>query len=406
MASTLLIRNRNYRLLFAAGALTNLGDGMIVLALPWLASLMTRDPFAIAVVAAASRLPWLFFALPAGVMADRVDRRKLIARADLLRAAIVLAILMLALSASVSAAIWVLTGLAFLLGSAEVIRDNAAQTILPDIVAPTDLEAANGQMWSAEQITGQFIGPPLAGFLIAVGIGLPFGLDIAVLVMAAGLVWLITLPPRVPIQTGFGEALMAGIAFMRADKLLLRLAIVLGIANFLAMATITVQVLFAQDVLQLSATQYGFVLSIAALGAVTGSLVAPWLVRSIGTQTCLYLSISVWAAGYAAIGLSGSGGLMAGALFFVMTAAMIWNVITVSWRQRRIPSELLGRVNSIYRFFGWGSMPMGALAGGAIVSLLESNGMVREMALRAPFMFAAAACVVLLVYAVFKLRLD
>ena len=406
MASTLLIRNRNYRLLFAAGALTNLGDGMIVLALPWLASLMTRDPFAIAVVAAASRLPWLFFALPAGVLADRVDRRKLIARADLLRAAIVLAILMLALSASVSGAIWVLTGLAFLLGSAEVIRDNAAQTILPDIVAPADLEAANGQMWSAEQITGQFIGPPLAGFLIAAGIGLPFGLDVAVLIMAAGLVWLITLPPRVPVQAGFGEALRAGIAFMRADKLLLRLAIVLGIANFLAMVTITVQVLFAQDVLKLSATHYGFVLSIAAVGAVTGSLIAPWLARSIGTRTCLYLSISVWAAGYAAIGLSNSGSLMACALFFVMTAAMIWNVITVSWRQRRIPSELLGRVNSIYRFFGWGSMPLGALAGGAIVSMLESNGMGRELALRAPFIFAAAACVVLLVYADFKLRLD
>jgi MFS family permease len=405
MASTLLIRNRNYRLLFAAGALTNLGDGMIVLALPWLATLMTRDPLAIAAVAAAGRLPWLFFALPAGVIADRVDRRKLIARADLLRAVIVLGILILALSEPIAGAVWTLAGLAFLLGAAEVIRDNAAQTILPDIVSPADLETANGQLWSVEQITGQFIGPPLAGLLIVAGIGLPFGLDVAVLILAAGLVWLINLSPRMPTQDSFGKALMAGIAYIRTDSLLLRLAIVLGIANFLATATITVQVLFAQEVLDLSATEYGLVLSVAALGAVTGSLIAPWLTRFIGTQTCLLLSIAVWAAGYGAIGLTDSGPRMALALLFVMIAAMVWNVITVSWRQRRIPTDLLGRVNSIYRFFGWGSMPLGAMAGGAIVSLLD-NDFSRETALRAPFLFAALACLTLLVYAVFRLRLD
>ena len=151
MTAPLLIRNRNYRLLFAAGALTNLGDGMVALALPWLATMLTRDPVAIAAVAAAGRLPWLIFAVPAGVIVDRTDRRKLIARADLLRAALVGAILVLALSGPSSAAVWLLAGLAFLLGAAEVLRDNAAQTMLPSIVRHDDLEAANGQLWSAEQ---------------------------------------------------------------------------------------------------------------------------------------------------------------------------------------------------------------------------------------------------------------
>ncbi|WP_072506402.1 MFS transporter [Phaeobacter porticola] len=405
MASPLLIRNRNYRLLFTAGALTNLGDGFILLALPWLATLMTRDPVAIAAVAAAGRLPWLFFALPAGVIADMTDRRKLIARADLLRAMIVMAILMLAVSAPTPGAIWALAGLAFILGSAEVIRDNAAQTILPDIVAGSDLETANGQLWTAEQLTGQFIGPPLAGLLIAAGIAVPFGLDVVALVLAAGFVWLIKLSPRAPLRQSFGKALLEGIAFMRSDRLLLRLAIVLGIANFLATATITVQILFAQDVLALSATEYGLVLSIAALGAVTGSLIAPRLTRLIGVQPCLYLSIAGWAAGYAVIGLSNSGIVMASALFVVMTAAMVWNVITVSWRQRRIPSDLLGRVNSIYRCFGWGSMPLGALTGGVLVALLEGD-LGRDLALRAPFLMSAICCIILLIYAAFWLRLD
>ncbi len=405
MTSALIFRNRNYRLLFASGALTNLGDGLVMLAIPWLATLLTRDPVAIAAVAAAGRLPWLFFALPAGVIADQVDRRKLIARADLLRAALVGAILWLALSAPGAGAIWLLAALTFLLGAAEVLRDNAAQTILPDIVTASDLEAANGQMWSVEQLTGQFIGPPLAGFLIASSVALPFGLDVAALVLAAGLVWMISLAPRPKVQQNFFGALKEGIAFMRSDQLLLRLAVVLGCANFLATATLTVQVLFAQDVLTLSATQYGFLLSIAALGAITGSLTAPKLVQWFGTQTCLYTSIAIWGLGYGSIGVSTTALPMALALFLIMAAAMLWNVITVSWRQRRIPTELLGRVNSIYRFFGWGSMPLGAMAGGAMVALLEPS-LGRELALRAPFLTAAALCLCLLLYAIARLRLD
>ena len=405
MAAALLVRNRNYRLLFAAGALTNLGDGFIVLALPWLATLMTHDPILIGAVAAAGRLPWLLFALPAGVIIDRTDKRKLIAHADLLRAGIVFAIFLLAVNEPVSGAIWVLAGLAFLLGSAEVLRDNAAQTILPSIVEHQDLEAANGQLWSAEQLTNQFIGPPLAGILISAGIGIPFGLDVAMLVLAAGLVWLITLPAQVRIQASFSKAMFEGIAFMRGDTMLLRLAVVLGVANFLATATITVQVLFAQEILELSAIEYGMVLSVAALGAICGSLLAPLMTRAIGTQACLFLSISVWAIGDYVIGLSMNGTVMALALFAIMAAAMLWNVITVSWRQRRIPPKLLGRVNSIYRFFGWGSMPLGALAGGIVVSLLE-NDLGREAALRAPFFLAAICYATLLVYALLRLRLS
>ena len=405
MAIALLARNRNFRLLFSAGALTNLGDGLVVLALPWLATLMTDDPLMIGTVAAAGRLPWLLFAIPAGVVIDRVDRRTLIARADLLRAIIAFAIMVLAMQDHDAGAVWLLAGLAFLLGSAEVIRDNAAQTILPSIVASEDLEKANGQLWSTEQLTGQFIGPPLAGVLIGAGIAIPFGMHAVFLTLAAGLVWLITLQPSIKIENGFRQALLEGIAYMRGDRLLLRLAIVLGIANFIATATLTVQVLFAQNVLQLSPAAYGLVLSAAALGAISGSLLAPWLTRRFGIQRCLYASVAGWGIGYATIGLTSQGVVMGLALYGVMAAAMLWNVITVSWRQRRIPSELLGRVNSIYRFFGWGSMPVGALAGGALVAVLEIE-LGREMAIRAPFLLAGLSCAALLAYAVLRLRLE
>ncbi len=405
MAAPLLVRNRNYRLLFSAGALTNLGDGLTVLALPWLATLMSRDAIAIAAVAAATRLPWLLFALPAGVVIDRSDRRKLIARTDLLRAGITAAIMMLALSAPAPGAVWVLAGLAFLLGCAEVLRDNAAQTILPALVASEDLEAANGQMWSAEQLTGQFFGPPLAGLLIGAGIAVPFGLDAAALALAAGLVWLIALPTQAPRSARFWPALIEGVTWMRRDRLLLRLAVVLGLVNFLYMMAFTVLVLFAQEVLSLSAAEHGVLLSVAAIGAVVGSLAAPAVMARIGAQASLFAALAIWGAAYAIIGMATSAVVVGAAMVALMAGSMLWNVITVSWRQRRIPAALLGRVNSIYRCFGWGSMPLGALAGGLLVALLQDE-IGREAALRTPFLLAAAGSAVLLAYALVNLRLQ
>jgi len=84
---------------------------------------------------------------------------------------------------------------------------------------------------------------------------------------------------------------------------------------------------------------------------------------------------------------------------------MLWNVITVSWRQRRIPAAVLCRVNSIYRFFGWGSMPLGALAAGALVAALEP-AWGREVALRAPFVAAAVLSLGLFGYGLARLRLE
>ena len=139
MSNWLIARNRNYRLLFSGSLSSNLADGISVVALPWLATILSDDPVMIAMVAAAQRLPWFLFALPIGVLTDRANRRLLMVRADLLRALLMGATLMLTLeadSAEPSAtAIWALALIALLFGTAEVIRENAAQTLLPSIVA-------------------------------------------------------------------------------------------------------------------------------------------------------------------------------------------------------------------------------------------------------------------------------
>src|SRR5918996_1659971 len=183
----------SYWKLWTASVISNLGDGVSIIAYPWLASALTRNPLHIAAVAVATRLPWLLFALPAGVITDRVDRRRLVAWMDVFRFLFTfgIAVIVFLIQSDLSSPEAIEGGLAtppesaglllalvylaaLLLGTAEVFRDNSAQTLLPSIVAKENLEKANGRMWGAEMVMNSFVGPPLGGILLAVAFSLPF----------------------------------------------------------------------------------------------------------------------------------------------------------------------------------------------------------------------------------------
>ena len=411
----LLARNRDFRLLFSASAISNLGDGISALAFPWLATLVTRDPVLIGAVAAAARLPWLLFSVPAGVVVDRADRRRLMVRADLLRAGLSVGVIALIASAgpplpdgapAATAAALALASLAFLLGTAEVVRDNAAQTVLPSIVAPGDLERTNGQMWSAESVLNTFVGPPLAGFLIALAVPLPFAVDAVSFALAAWLVWAIALPPAAAaIRAPFVSEMRQGWRWLRAHPTLLRLALVLGGLNICSTAALTLLVLVAQDVMGLGAPGYGLVLSVAAAGAVAGGLGGPWLAARIGGTASLILGVGAMAAGHLVLWAAPSPAILAAGLAVEAAGGTLWNVVTVSYRQRAIPGEILGRVNALYRFFGWGAIPLGALAAGAAVAAMEP-ALGREGALRAPYLATAVINVALLALVALRVRIP
>lgn len=165
------------RFILASG-LVNLADGIAVVAWAWLASLLTRDPLLVAVVPIALRVPRVICTIPTGIITDRVDRRRLILAMDALRggAFFVLAVAFvlaapLAPPADSSLAqpflFGVLLGAAILVGTAEVFRDNAAQTMLPAIVPDAELERANGRLMSVEMVGNALLGPALGAFLIA-----------------------------------------------------------------------------------------------------------------------------------------------------------------------------------------------------------------------------------------------
>lgn len=195
---------KNYWRLWSATAISNLGDGISLIAYPWLASAITRDPFLIALAGLVGRLPWLLFTLPAGVITDRVERRKIIVSMDLLRGLLTIAVAVIVWRASASLpdldaltkeqiatnwSLYVVIVIASLLyGMAEVLRDNAAQTFMPQIVEKEKLEVANGRIWSAEYVTNSFVGPPLGSFLIGVAIFIPFFVDAATFLVAVILI--------------------------------------------------------------------------------------------------------------------------------------------------------------------------------------------------------------------------
>lgn len=389
-----------YWKLWAASTISNLGDGTSTIAYPWLATVLTRDPLLIAGVGVATRLPWLLFSLHAGVIVDRSDRRRLMIAMNVARTGITAVVVALILLDAMSIPALYLA--AILLGCAEVLYDNSAQTIMPRLVSAERLERANGNLWGAEQVTNQFIGPPLGGFLIGLGLAVPFILDTVTFAAAAVLLVLIggtyragpapgaVAPsggpvPRRPMRVEIAE----GFRWLWGHELLRTLAIVLGIINLAATLAFATFVLYVQEILGLGPTGFGILSTATAVGAVLGSALTADVTRRVGPGACLLATLVAGIVVPLVIGLTSSAVVVGVVSIGFGFTVVLWNVITVSLRQSIIPDHLLGRVNSVYRFFGWGGLPIGALVGGALVSLVEPFGG-RDLALRTPFLACAA----------------
>ena len=382
----------NYRKLYLATAMSNIGDGMSTIAYPWLASAITRNPLLIALVAAAQRLPWLLFTLPAGVITDRVDRKRAMVLMDVLRGAFTLVVAFAVLSEQgglpapdeVRNVVGTQTGLYLLLltatlmlGSAEVLRDNCGQTFMPSLVEPEHLERANGRMWSIESAANTFIGPPIGSVLLLVAFAVPFFVDSVTFFVAAALVALIPgsfraeHPERLDgsAAPSWKADLKEGVRWLWRHPLLRSMAIILGLMNLASSLSGAVFVLFAQDVLGTTPVTFTFMGFGFAAGAIIGGYAAPWMSKKLGSGTCLALTLGSGAVMQTLVGLTSWWPLTA-LLFGIGTLlGSTWNVITVSLRQTIIPSHLLGRVNSVYRFFAWGMMPIGAVLGGLVVAV-------------------------------------
>ncbi len=412
-----------YAKLYAASTISNIGDGIGTIAYPWLASALTRNGFLIALVAVVQRLPWLLFSLPAGVITDRNDRRSLMIRANWARAFLTLAVSFLVLSrqdallspdeldaATTVSEDYVLFGLVLvatmLLGTAEVLHDNASQTFMPALVAPENLERANGRLWSAEMVANTFIGPPLAAALLVVAFAVPFFVDAMTFALAAVLVTLIlphtmlrsTAPSPAENRKPWKDELREGFSWLWNHDLFRPMAVILGFLNLLGTLAMATLVLYGQEVLSTSPTEFAILSTGGAVGGVIGGWTASRVAERIGSGPSLGVTLVGGGFISTAIGLLSYWPAVWVLFACFMFTAVLWNVITVSLRQTVIPDELLGRVNSVYRFFAWGMMPVGAILAGVIISIAETVTS-REVALRLPWIIAGLSHFVLYAFA-------
>lgn len=376
--------------------ISNTGDGVGTVALPLLAESLTRDPLVFAGVAVASRLPWLFFALQAGAIADRVDRRRLMWLSNAVRF-VLMGALGIAVLADVDT-IWLLYVVALLLGVAETLFDNASQAILPSVVDQQDLlETANGRLFAGEIVTNNFLGPPLGGLLFGLTAAVPILFDAGTFLISAGLIAAMTgsyvARPRATGDvaapaTKMREQIREGLSWLWSHRLLRSLAILLGFMNGTTTMGLAVFTLFAvgeESVLGLGPFGYAVLLTSGAIGSVIGSLGAERLVLRFGRGPMLWLTLLAATGVPLTIGLASNVVVVALAWIVFGFTSVVWNVITVSLRQTIIPDHLLGRVNSVYRFLGWGAMPVGALLGGLVAEVLDIRG---------PFLVAAGIMLV------------
>lgn len=402
----------SYWKLWTATAISNLGDGVSMVAYPWLASAVTRSPLLIAAAGFASRLPWLVFTLHAGVITDRFDRRKLIVGMDFLRGVLTVFVgTVVFLNRSTFPSLNELTKMsdlktnwpiyvtllvtAFLFGLAEVLRDNSAQTLMPSVVDTENLEVANGRMWSAESLTNSFIGPPLGSLLIGIAIFLPFYFDAGSFFFAVALIATLKgsfkpvakVEPKAKIN--FKAEIKEGFVWLWAHPLLRPMAIILGSMNGLGTMVGAAYILFAQEVLHTSVFIFAVLGTAGAIGGTLGGLLAPKVSAKLGSGPSLWLALAAAPIGSLCIGMTSSWQVVWAVTVVESFVAILWNTITVSLRQSIIPSHLLGRVNSVYRFFAWGSIPIGMFIGGGLVTLME-HFVSRELALRSPYLISVA----------------
>lgn len=355
--------------LWTAAGLSSLADGVLKVALPLVAVGYTRSPALIAGLAFAFTLPWLLFALPAGALVDRLDRRRAMLGANVVRGGLLAAVTLL--TAFGAGSIWALYVVAAATGTAETIYDTAAQSIVPQVVGRAELARANGRVFAAEQTANEFAGPPLAGVLAAAGAVAAFITPVALWAVAVAALLLVRGTYRVPRErrTTLRSDIAEGLHFLARHKVLRTFSVMVGTFNFATGAVFAVLVLHAvgpDSAMGLSEPAFGLLMATIAAGGLAGSLLAERVERLLGRVRALWVS---WLAGGLPVGALAvtTDPYAVGVAFFAGGAGiLVSNVVMVSLRQRLTPDRLLGRLNSSHRLVAWGTKSLGALAGGAI----------------------------------------
>ncbi len=364
----------NFWRLLMASAVSNLGDGIVRTAIPLLAITLTRDPLLVGALTSLSFLPWLLFAIPSGALVDRMDRRRAMSLANLVRAGVV-AILATAVAID-QVSLVLLYVVTFVLGVAETVYDSASRAMLPQVVRRDQLDRANGPLSSAEIVTQAFLAAPAGSLLFAWLVIAPF-VSTAVAYLLAALLILSIVGNLRPVRDGQPQTgsttiradIREGLRWLRGHELLRGLAVIVGLTAAAETMADSLLVLYVVDTLGLPESAFGLFLVSFGVGGLVGGLAAARIAATIGRIATLVLGSGL--TGAAAIGIGLTSNVWVGAALFATVALSVsaFNVLIMSLRQALIPEQLFGRVQGAYRTLVWGLIPVGALIGGVVARL-------------------------------------
>lgn len=359
--------------LFSASVISNLSDGLLAVAAPLLAITLTKDPILISMLSAFVMLPWLLFAIPIGLVVDRVDKRLLVTFTNSLRF-VIAGLVALAITTDTITIYWLLLA-TFLIGICEVAADTAAQSLIPVILEKKNFERANSRLNIAETVIQNFVGAPLSGFLYATAIVLPFMLNSLGFLIAAIFVFLIPahliVTPQddekeVKKRDSFFIEIKFGLNYLWNDRPLRRLvATTTSLGFFYSLSTSTL-ILFITETLGVDPKYFGLLMAGAGSGAVLGGIVTPGLSKKFGRGAVLAVAIFISSITVLFQGIAPNVWVF-GAIGFISSFTITnWNILLMSCYQVLIPAELYGRIHGARRTFVWGVMPIGAFTGGVI----------------------------------------
>ncbi|MBB2900233.1 putative MFS family arabinose efflux permease [Kineococcus radiotolerans] len=375
-----------FRWLIASSWASNLGDGVALAAGPLLVASLTDDALPVALAALAAWLPPLLFGLTAGVLSDRLDRRRIVLTVDLVRAGLLLALA--AVVATGRASVPLVLGALFLLATAEVFADNTASTLLPVLVARDDLALANARVQTGFVTVNQLAGPPLGAVLFTLGTASPFAAQAALCALAGAFVARLRLPARAadrPPTTAWHDV-REGIRWTAHHPAVRVLVLTIFVFNVTFGAAWSVLVLYSTQRLGLGAVGYGLITTTGAVGGVLGTLAHGAITRRVSLGALMRIGLVVETLTHLALALARSPWVALPVFFVFGVHAFVWGTTSITVRQRAVPHDLQGRVGAVNTVGSFGGLAIGSAVGGV---LAQHHGVT------APFWFAAAGSAVL-----------
>jgi len=375
-----------FRFLLGSTVLACIGDGMALAAGPLLVSSLTRNEFLVALSALLQWLPRLLFALVAGVVSDRVDRRRLVVGTEVARAGVVglLAVTLLTGHGSIALVLVAM----FLLGTLEVFSNNTSSTLLPMMVAPDDLALANARLQIGFVTLSQFVGPPLGALLFGLGRAVPFASQAILVAFGAVLVARIVLPDHEPARDShWRRDVIEGVIWTMRHAAVRTLVLTILIFNVTYGAAWSVLVLYATRRLGVDSLGFGLLNAAIAAGGIVANLLYGRITARITLGDLMRIGLVIETLVHLVLALTTSPWVAGGTLFCFGFEAFAWGTTSITVRQRAVPSELQGRVNAVNTVGSYAGLVAGAGLGGLIA---QGAGVV------APFWFAFAGSAVFL----------